>query len=275
VSYPFIGARNFTRGRDGPIDVLVIHAMEAAERPDTSEAVARWFAGPDAPQASAHYLVDANSIVQGVRDEDVAWHAPGANHNGLGFEHAGYSAQRPREWDDRYSRAMLGRSARLVAAKCRQYGIPAVWLFPADLLGGRRGITSHWNVTRAFRRSDHTDPGPSFPVDRYVFLVRRVLRGVSAQAHGVPAPEVRHIVDEEPNLHRGDHGWRVRRLQRFLAARGLRPERDGRFGGETLEAVLQLQRSEGLPDEGVVDALTWRALVAGGDRELGRVEAGY
>jgi peptidoglycan hydrolase-like protein with peptidoglycan-binding domain len=93
------------------------------------------------------------------------------------------------------------------------------------------------------------------------------------QAHGVPAPEVRHIVDEEPNLHQGDHGWRVRRLQRFLAARGLRPERDGRFGEETLEAVLQLQRNEGLPEEGVVDALTWRALVAGGDRELERVDA--
>lgn len=275
MSYPFIGARNFTKGRDGTVDVLVIHAMEAAERPDTAEAVARWFAGADAPQASAHYLVDANSIVQGVRDSDVAWHAPGANHNGLGFEHAGYSAQRSREWNDRYSRAMLGRSARLVAAKCRQYGIPASWLFPADLLGARRGITSHWNVTRAFRRSDHTDPGTSFPVDDYILLVRRVLRSMASQAHGSPAPEVRHIADEEPSLHRGDQGWRVRRLQRFLADRGLEPDRDGRFGDATLEAVLQLQRGEGLPDEGVVDGLTWRALVAGGDRQLEPVEAGY
>jgi hypothetical protein len=275
VYYPFIGARNFTKGRDSSIDVLVIHAMEAAERPDTAEAVARWFAGPDAPQASAHYLVDANSIVQGVRDADVAWHAPGANHNGLGFEHAGYSAQRSREWSDRYSRAMLDRSARLAAAKCRQYGIPAVWLFPVDLLAGRRGITSHWNVSRAYRRSDHTDPGPSFPVDRYILLVHRVLRGLSGQADGVPAPEVRHIVDEEPILHQGDQGWRVRRLQRLLADRGLEPEHDGRFGGETLEAVLQLQRSEGLPEEGVVDGLTWRALVAGGDRQPERVDAGY
>lgn len=265
MSYPFVGARNFTKGREGPIDVLVIHAMEAAEQPDTAEAVARWFAGPDAPEASAHYLVDANSIVQGVRDEDIAWHAPGANHNGLGFEHAGYSAQRAEGWDDRYSRAMLGRSARLVAAKCRQYGIPAVWLFPADLLAGRRGITSHWNVSRAFRRSDHWDPGPAFPVERYVLLVRRVLRGTPARA-GAPAPNVQHIADEQPTLSLGDHGWRVRRLQRLLSTRGLEPGADGRFSSETLEAVLQLQRSEGLAEEGVVDALTWRALVAGGER---------
>lgn len=273
MSYPFIEARNYTKGRDGPVDLLVIHAMEAAERPETAEAVARWFAGPDAPQASAHYLIDANSVVQGVRDEDVAWHAPGANHNGLGFEHAGYSAQTSTDWNDPYSRAMLNRSARLAAAKCRQYGIPAVWLFPADLLAGRRGITSHWNVTRAFRRSDHTDPGPACPVDRYVLLVRRAKKSGSTRAGDVSPPEIRHVADDAPTLRPGDHGWRVARLQRLLAARGLEPESDGRFGGDTLGAILQLQVREGLAVNGIVDALTWRALIAGGERE--RVEAGY
>lgn len=273
MSYPFIAARNYTKGRQGPIDLLVIHAMEAAERPETAEAVARWFAGPDAPEASAHYLVDANSIVQGVRDEDVAWHAPGSNHNGIGVEHAGYSVQTAQDWNDPYSRAMLGRSARLVAAKCRQYGIPAVWLFPADLLADRRGITSHWNVTRAFRRSDHTDPGPAFPVDRYILLVRRALKSAFSRGHSVASAEVRDIADEAPTLRPGDRGWRVGRLQRLLSARGFEPESDGHFGGETLGAVLQLQVSEGLSVNGIVDGLTWRALVAGGERE--RAEARY
>lgn len=175
MSYAFIEARNYTKGRAGPIDLLVIHAMEAPEKPDTAEAVARWFAGSTAPQASAHYCVDADSIVQCVRDEDVAWHAPGANHNGLGVEHAGYSAQTGVDWDDPYSHAMLWRSARLAADKCREYRIPAVWLSPADLLAGRRGITSHWNVTLAFKRSDHTDPGPGFPAEHYVTWIQRVL----------------------------------------------------------------------------------------------------
>jgi N-acetyl-anhydromuramyl-L-alanine amidase AmpD len=175
MSYPFIPARNFTKGRTDQIELLVVHAMEAAEGHETAESVARWFAGPDAPQASAHFCVDDNSVVQCVRDEDTAWHAPGANHNGLGFEHAGYSNQSTAQWDDPYSHAMLWRSARLLAAKCAEYGIPAVWLSPADLLAGRRGITSHWNVSLAFRRSDHTDPGPGFPAERYVTWVRRVL----------------------------------------------------------------------------------------------------
>jgi N-acetyl-anhydromuramyl-L-alanine amidase AmpD len=175
MPYPFVEARNYTKGRDAPIEVLVLHAMEAPEKPDTAEAVARWFAGPDAPLASCHYCIDSDSIVQCVRDGDVAWHAPGANRNGLGLEHAGYSAQSGTDWDDPYSRAMLWRSARLVASKCREYDIPAEWLEPTDLLAGRRGITTHANVTLAFRRSDHTDPGPSFPAERYLSSVHRLL----------------------------------------------------------------------------------------------------
>ena len=175
MPYSFVQARNFTRGRASPIEVLVIHAMEADEKPETAEAVARWFAGPDAPQASAHYCIDVDSVVQCVRDEDVAWHAPGANHNGLGFEHAGYSRQTTADWDDAYSHALLWRSARLLASKCAQYDLPAIWLSPDDLRAGRHGITSHLNVTLAFHRSDHTDPGPNFPVDRYMTWIRRVL----------------------------------------------------------------------------------------------------
>ena len=175
MSIPFIEARNYTKGRTAPIELMVIHAMEALEKFDTVEAIARWFAGPDAPQASCHCCIDNDSVVACVRDEDTAWHAPGANHNGLGFEHAGYSVQTAGDWDDPYSKAMLWRSARLVAAKCARYDVPAVWLSPDDLLAGRRGITSHWNVTLAFKRSDHTDPGPSFPAEDYVVSVKRVL----------------------------------------------------------------------------------------------------
>ena len=57
------------------IDVLVIHTMESPEKPDTAESVANWFSGSTAPQASAHYCIDGNSIVQCVHDDDVAWHA--------------------------------------------------------------------------------------------------------------------------------------------------------------------------------------------------------
>lgn len=266
MPYPFIEARYYTRGRKSSIDVLVMHAMEAAERHDTAEAVARWFAGADAPEASAHYCIDDDSIVQCVRDGDVAWHAPGANHDGLGIELAGRSAQTFAEWRDAYSTALLARAAGLVALKCVQYGIPPVWLYPADLLADRRGLTSHWNVTRAFRRSDHTDPGPGFPSELFVALVRRRLASrmrADGDGNGLwSIPRGGHLKDPPPTLHAGDTGWRVLRLQRLLAARGQAVELSGELDELTLQSVLELQYEQGLEPDGIVGPATWRAVVA-------------
>ena len=168
----FVQARNYTRvgGRD--IDLVVIHTAEAAERLNTAEAIASWAAGPNAPRASWHYAVDSDSVVQSVRDQDVAWAAPGVNHNGLQIEHAGYARQTPSEWSDAYSLAMLNISADLVGQICTRYKIPVRWVSVEGLKRGERGITTHANVSLAFKRSDHTDPGKSFPKTEYLAKVR-------------------------------------------------------------------------------------------------------
>jgi N-acetyl-anhydromuramyl-L-alanine amidase AmpD len=167
-----LGAKNYRRASGRSVDLIVLHTMEAAEKPTTAEAVARWFGGPQAPMASAHYCVDGDSIVRSVHEEDIAWHAPGANHNGIGIEHAGFAAQGPAEWADDYSRAMLDLSARLVADICRRRSIPVAMVDEAGLQSGVRGITTHAVVSRAFRRSTHTDPGKSFPMEAYLRRVR-------------------------------------------------------------------------------------------------------
>jgi N-acetyl-anhydromuramyl-L-alanine amidase AmpD len=163
LAYPFMPARNFTRAARKDVDLVVVHTMEAPEKGETAENVAAWFAGSTAPKASAHYCVDGDTIVQCVRDEDVAWHAPGANHDGVGIEHAGYARQSQADWDDEYSTRMLERSAELTADLCARYRIPPVWLHPADLLAGRRGITSHFNVSRAFKNGCAPQGGPQAP----------------------------------------------------------------------------------------------------------------
>jgi hypothetical protein len=252
----FIQSRNFTKGRSWSIDVLVIHTMENAEKPDSAENVANWFAGSTAPEASAHYCIDDNSVVQCVRDEDVAWHAPGANHDGLGFEHAGTAKQTGRDWDDDYSKAMLARSAALVAEKCAQYDIPPVWLYPADLQAGRRGITSHDNVSKAFRRSTHWDPGTGFNVQRYLRLVRRNLR-----ERGHDIRRSRLLKPDPPTVRLGDSGWAVKRAQRRLAHHECDPGGlDGDFGPETEKAVRRFQEVHDLDIDGVVGPHTWKAL---------------
>jgi len=171
--YPFIQARHYNAAARTAIDWVVVHTMETPEDVDRAHKVASWFASSAAPQASAHYCVDDEHVVQCVRHEDIAWHAPGANRNGIGVEHAGCAAQTAAAWDDAYSRKVLAQSAVLVAGLCLAYAIPIARLTPEDLRAGRRGICGHADVTSAFHGGNgHWDPGPHFPWTAYVDLVR-------------------------------------------------------------------------------------------------------
>ena len=171
VAYPFVESPNVTRRASRPIDVVVMHTMEIRERPDAAEICARWFATP-VSRVSAHYCVDADSVIQCVREKDIAWHARGGNTNSIGVELAGFANQTTRDWDDPYSAAVLERAAALVADVCRRRRIPVRWLVAGDLVAGRRGLTGHAEVSRAFGKSDHWDPGDGFPVESFVDRVR-------------------------------------------------------------------------------------------------------
>lgn len=171
----FIQARNYTPHQGlRQIDLIVLHSMESGEKPDTAENVAAWFAGETAPQASAHYCVDNDSIVQCVKDQDIAWAAPGANRNGIHIEHAGKASQSAEEWNDEYSRNVIVMSAGLSSILCKKYDIPVRFLTAEDLVRNGRGITTHAEVSKAFHQSDHWDPGPGFPTSTYIYLVSSI-----------------------------------------------------------------------------------------------------
>lgn len=167
----FIPARNVTVPGLPPrvVDLIIIHTMETPERPRTARDVAEWFAGPNAPQASAHFCIDDEQIIQCVRLQDVAWAAPGANRDGVHLEHAGYAGQTEVQWDDDYSQAVLWNSAQLAAQLCQRFGIPPVKVDPKP---GARGFCGHVDVTN-WRNGGrgHQDPGPNFPWGQYLALV--------------------------------------------------------------------------------------------------------
>lgn len=114
----------------------------------------------------SHNCIDDDSIVQCVKDKDIAFHAPGVNTRSLGIEQAGYAKQTREEWLDPYGQRMLRLVAKLVAAKCKQYDVPLVWLSPEEIVVGRRGICAHVDVTRAYpgKGSGHYDCGPNYPM---------------------------------------------------------------------------------------------------------------
>lgn len=260
MAYPFIESPHVTRTGGRRIDLIVIHTMEMDEKGSTAENCAQWFRNP-AARVSAHYCVDADSIVQCVRDQDVGWHAPGANHDGIGIEHAGRAKQTGRDWSDPYSTAMLERSAQLVADLCTKYEIPVTWLYAADLVAGKRGITTHDAVSKAFKRGSHWDPGTGFPVEKYLRMVRARLGKPAAAEPAAVQPKP--LKDEPPVLRFGAEGWQVTRLQKLLRERGFLPEPakiDGDFGEITDAGVRAFQELNDLVADGIVGPLTWAAL---------------
>lgn len=217
---------NITRTASRQIDLVVIHTMEAAETAGVAASVAAYLARP-ATRASAHYCLDNGETVRGVYDHNVAWAAPGANHNGLQLEHAGYAKQSAADWADPYSVAMLARSARLTARLCARYGIPVQFVDAAGLKAGKRGITTHREVTAAFHQSTHTDPGAHFPMTAYLHDVREHLLPV------VSAADVRAAWHHDGNDRGALHPEQVKVLQRALGKRVA----TGRYGAGTRKLV--------------------------------------
>lgn len=175
---PFVQARNYSLRypRQREITLVVIHTMECHDtRLDAAEDVADWFAGRTRytpPMASAHYNIDLDSLVQCVREVDVAWHANQVNDRSVGIEHAGFARQTADDWADAPSSAILLQSARLVARICRERSIPLRRLSPEEIRSGEPGLCGHVDVTRAYgNKSGHTDPGEHFPWASYLALV--------------------------------------------------------------------------------------------------------
>jgi N-acetyl-anhydromuramyl-L-alanine amidase AmpD len=267
-SLPLIPAR-LRSGKRKSTRLIVIHTAECGERKGAARGVGAWFQNPTA-KGSAHATVDADEIVQHAGWDEICAHARGgdANRTGIGIEHAGRASQTAAEWDDPYSRAMLMRSAALVAELCARYGIPAVRLTPAQVAAGAKGICGHADVTNAYNvRGGHSDPGNGFPWDRYISMVRgagwQAVPDPQALPEGVPVmADLRRSLDRAKKqvVKRGDRGESVRWVQALLGKHKLAVRMDDQFGPATEAAVRMFQQRNGLRADGVVGPQTWAAL---------------
>lgn len=161
------------------IQLIVLHSMEAPEKGTTAESVADYFTWlPPTRKASAHYCVDSNSIVQCVQCKDVAFGAPNANRNGIHIEMAGYARQKREEWLDEFGKLMLANVAALCAEVLMpKFKIQPVFIFAPGLKSLSKnpqttGFTTHAEVSKAFNPGGHWDPGPGFPFDYLLNLIK-------------------------------------------------------------------------------------------------------
>ncbi|TMR10977.1 hypothetical protein ETD86_37310 [Nonomuraea turkmeniaca] len=248
-----IQARYFTQGRIRKIRLLVIHSMEAPEKPTTAENVAKWFA-TSAPRTSAHVCVDNNSTVRCVDDNDTAWCAPNANADGLHVELSGYARQTRADWLDTFSRATLANAAKVVASWAKKYDIPVKKLTPAQVAAGKKGICGHVDVTRAYPGTgSHTDPGSKFPWDVFIAMVKDELDGKPAK----PVSWSRTLVYKKGKALM--QGADVTQWQARMDALGYDIDVDGLYGPASAAITRTFQGKAGVLKTGSVDKTTWQA----------------
>lgn len=189
---PYVGpAARTSVGDNKPIDRIVVHSTVSPCEPGGARRIGAYFRSPGAG-GSAHYVVDPTETVQVVYDSVIAWHAP-PNRNSIGVEMCDIPGPVPNEarhsarwkalrrswrWARPNQRRMLRRTARLVAELCAAYDVPPVYRTPAQLREGKRGITTHVDVSQTWRQSTHWDPG-FWPRYRFMALVRRHHRRIT------------------------------------------------------------------------------------------------
>lgn len=175
----FIAAYHRSPGGNVPPTRQVVHATCPTQPKDVAwfwssgsgmaEATARYFQGSGSG-GSAHYVGDVGELVQCLPSDAVAWHAP-PNPHSLGYEICGQSWYTREQWLSTPVWPAVERVAAQVRADAHQFGIPIRRLSVADVRAGLHGQCGHVDVSEAFRQSDHTDPGPGFPWDRFMQLL--------------------------------------------------------------------------------------------------------
>ena len=166
---PYVAARNQSPATGQP-RLIVIHSMECPVETGRASQVAHWFAGPTSPRASAHYMVDPAEVWCGVKPPATAWHVGSANtYRGgasIGIEQTGYAYST--DWWTPDALEQLDLLVDLVGSLCDRYDIPRRWLGVAELQAGEAGISTHGLCSAAGIGTDHTDPGPNWPVEEFM-----------------------------------------------------------------------------------------------------------
>lgn len=173
---PYVGpAFRRSSGANKPIRRIVIHSTVSPCVPGQARKTGDYFRSSKA-RGSAHYAVDPAEAVQTEWDSVVCWHAP-PNMGSLGVEMCEMPSQDIKRWRDENHRKLLANTAQLVAELCVLHDVPPWFVGRAQLRLGRRGITTHAEVSKAFGQSTHWDPGawPRFKFMRAVRARRKAI----------------------------------------------------------------------------------------------------
>lgn len=152
--------------RTQPVKWIVLHDTEGG----TAESNARYFSEPGSG-GSAHLVIDNNKCFRTLPNNVVPWGAPGANEQGFHIEQVGYASWTAAQWLN--NKGTLDTAAYKTALHLKVFGLPPKFRTAFWLRLGFRGVTTHAEVTKAFKGGSHTDPGSGWPRKYFMTQVKR------------------------------------------------------------------------------------------------------
>jgi len=168
----WVPPRSWTNANRTSVQLIVIHTTEGSSHANSAEDGAA-YDQRRTDGVSAHYYVDSDSVIQCVHTADIAHTAMTAgNRRGIHYELCGRASWSAATWRGEYALAMLRRAAAQVAIDARDWKIPVRYVSSDQVRNGVGGLCGHREITYAFKESTHTDPGPNFPWDLFLGMVK-------------------------------------------------------------------------------------------------------
>lgn len=178
-----------TANDDGLADrtrfVFFVHTFEGA---DVDALTMATYQLSPAAGGSYHGVIDVNGGTARENDDAyIPWAAMfTANRVGYHWSLAGKAAFTREQWLARPKQ--LSKLAEVIAAYAKAYGLPMVKRNDVELVQGKWGVAGHADASRAWKESDHTDPGANFPYDVVLDRANKLLNSGDIVPPAAPAP---------------------------------------------------------------------------------------
>lgn len=146
---------------------IVLHTSEGGEADWSAEALSAFMTTPATATNLASYndVFDHERVLPAVPHNVIPYAAGGGNALGIHGCFPGLARQTRAEWLDANSLAQIKTAARWIIDVAIEFDIPLIRISWEQVKAGQSGICDHYDISRAFKKSDHTDVGPGFPWD--------------------------------------------------------------------------------------------------------------
>lgn len=168
---------------------VVVHDSESGDA-SASRLIALLQGPGDRPSGNGFYGAGYHAVTDGaggyvaLADASAGpFAAPPVNADWWHVCMPGFAAQTRAEWLDPLSVSHRRGVAKFIYDKWLEDG--KTWalgfIFAADLARGIQGYTSHYQVSMAWKKSNHYDPGPQFPFDLLEADIQLILAAANQQ----------------------------------------------------------------------------------------------